>query len=137
MTRRIILGAAAVALAFAQGKPAATVHIYRYKLNVGKAAHPMVSCDTFPIARLQNGRVYTMKVSAGKHSFTVADNPIGVDVKIEGGKEYFVRIDYPVNASFGVGATPVVVAPEQGAREVESLHPLDAWYIENATCGQP
>lgn len=131
------IGLLAAVLAFAQPKPAGMVHIYRYKLSQGKASHPTVSCDAFPVARIQNGRVYTLKASAGRHSFTVADTPIGIDVDVEPGKDYFVRIDYPVNSSFAVGATPVLVAPEQGSKEIQKLQPLDGWFIEAATCGKP
>jgi|GEM_PF-3249097 len=115
----------------------ATVHIYRYRLSVGQAAHPTVSCDAFPVARIQNGRVYTMKVSAGRHSFTTVDYPAGIDVDIESGKEYFVRVDYPPNASFAVRATPVLVPPAQGREEIRKLRPLDGQFIEAATCGKP
>ncbi len=138
MARKTAIGILAAALAFAQSRPTATVHIYRYKLNTGKASHPGVSCDAFPIAKTENGRVFTIQVSAGRHSFTVADSvTTGIDVDAEPGKEYFVRIDYPVNSSFSVGAKPVLVAPEQGRKEIEKLRPLDPWYVEAATCGNP
>ncbi len=120
-----------------QPQPQATVHIYRYRLSVGQAAHPTVSCDAFPVARIQNGRVYTMKVSAGRHSFATVDYPIGIDVDIESAKEYFVRVDYPPNASFAVRATPVLVPPAQGRDEIRKLRPLDGQFIEAATCGKP
>lgn len=122
---------------FAQAKPTGLVHIYRYKLTTGKAAHPTVSCDAFPVARIQNGRVYTMTVSAGRHSFGTVDNAVGIDVDVEPGKEYYVRIDYPVNASFAIRATPVLVPPGDGSQEIRKLQPLDKWFIEAATCGKP
>jgi hypothetical protein len=140
--RRKLAIAAAIAMsiaAFAQtpAPPTGTVHIYRYKLTVGQAAHPTVSCDAFPVARIQNGRVYTMHVSPGRHSFATADNATGIDVDVESGKEYFVRIDYPPNASFAVRASPVLVAPEQGRKEISKIRPLDGWFVESATCGRP
>jgi hypothetical protein len=131
-----MLALAACAMAFAPGGPVATVHIYRYLLTVGKAAHPTVSCDAFPIVKIQNGRVYTMKVSAGRHMFTAGDSPTGIEVDLEAGKEYFVRIDYPVNASFADRPAPVLVAPETGRDEIRKLRPLDAWFIEDAACGK-
>jgi hypothetical protein len=126
-------------IASAQTQPPSTgtVHIYRYKLSVGQAAHPTVSCDAFPVARIQNGRVYTMKVSAGRHIFATADNPTGIEVDVKPGKEYFVRIDYPPNASFAVRASPVLVAAEQGRKEISKIRPLDGWFVENAACGRP
>jgi hypothetical protein len=117
-------------------QPTATLHIYRPRLDVGKAAHPTVSCDAFAIARIQNGRVYTMKISPGRHAFTVGEKTAEIDIEAEAGKEYFLRVDYPPNASFAVGATAVLVDPAEGLKEIKKLRPLDGWFIENATCGK-
>jgi hypothetical protein len=117
--------------------PQATVHIYRYKLSVGAFAHPTVSCDMFPIVRMQNGRVYSIKVSAGRHSFTTTHDQAGILVDAEPGKDYFVLIDFPPNAKYQREASPVLVAPEQGRMETMKLRPLDLQYVEAATCGRP
>jgi hypothetical protein len=117
-------------------KPEATLHIYRPRLDVGKATHPTVSCDDFAVARIQNGRVYTMKISPGRHSFTVGEKTAAIIVDAQAGKEYFLRVDYPPNASFAVGATAVLVDPAEGLKEIRKLRPLDGWFIENATCGK-
>jgi hypothetical protein len=134
----ILLGfwMALTTVAPAQVQPAATVHIYRYKLTIARAAHPSVSCDASPVVKIQNGRVFTMKVPAGSHNFSTADNPTGINVAMEPGKEYFVRIDYPPNTSFALHAAPVLVAPEQGRQEIQKLRQFDAWFVEGATCGQ-
>jgi hypothetical protein len=139
ITRRIatcVLLLAAAALAFAPPVPSGTVHFYRYLLKVGKAAHPIISCDAFPIARMQNGRVYTMQIPAGRHAIATSENPTGIEVDIEAGKEYFIRIDYATNASFAIRATAVVVPPEVGREETKKLRPLDGWLVEDATCGK-
>jgi hypothetical protein len=127
----------AIPLLSAQTPTQATLHIYRRRLSVGTAAHPTVFCDMFPVIRTQNGRDYTMKVSAGRHSFTTADNPHGIQVDVEPGKEYFVRIDFSPNSTFAKGATPMLVPPELGRMETLKLRPLDGQYIEDATCGRP
>ena len=118
-------------------QPQGTIHIYRYKLEVARATHPAITCDTFPIVRIQNGRVYTMKVSVGRHEMTVAENPTPLSVDIEEGKEYFLRVDYPVNAAFGARPSLVVVPPDQGRDEIKRLRRLDGQFIEAATCGKP
>lgn len=97
----------------------------------------MVSCDAFPVARMQNGRVHTMKVSPGRHVFATSDDPTGIQVDVASGKEYFVRIDYPPNAVYSERAAAVLVAPEQGRMETLKLRPLDGRFIEAATCGNP
>jgi hypothetical protein len=121
----------------AQVSPQATVHIYRYRLAVNQAAHPTVSCDTFPVVRIQNGRVYSMKVSAGRHTFTTVDGATGTPLDIEPGKEYFLRVDYTPNAVYVAHAALVLVPPEQGSVEIKKLRPLDGRFIEAATCGRP
>jgi hypothetical protein len=120
-----------------QAPPQGTVHIYREKLSSATAAHPTVSCDMFAIARMQNGRVYTMKVSAGRHTFTTTHDETGIKVDVEPGKDYFVRIDFTPNAKLHGDASPVQVPTEQGRMETLKLRPLDAQYIEAATCGIP
>jgi hypothetical protein len=127
----------AISALSAQPQPQATVHIYRYKLSVAAAAHPTVSCDMFPIVRVQNGRVYSLKVSAGRHSFTTTHDQTGILVDAEPGKDYFVRIDFTPNAKLHGDASPVLVPPEQGRMETMKLRPLDGQYIEAATCGRP
>jgi hypothetical protein len=127
---------AAAAFAFAPPVPSGTVHFYRYLMEVGKASHPMISCDAFPVARMQNGRVYTMQMTAGRHAITTSENPTGVSVDVVAGKEYFVRIDYAPNASFAIRATPVLVPLEVGREETKKLRPLDGWQVEDATCGK-
>jgi hypothetical protein len=137
--RRVLLafGMALSMVCSAQVQTEAIVHIYRYRLAVNQAAHPTVSCDAFPVVRIQNGRVYTMKVSAGRHIFTTVDNQTGVQVDVEPGKEYFVRVDYTPNAVYIAHAAPVLVPPEQGSREIKELRKLDGRFIEAATCGRP
>ncbi|HEY3826255.1 MAG TPA: hypothetical protein VGL82_16935 [Bryobacteraceae bacterium] len=115
----------------------ATVHIYRYRLSVEQTRHPKVSCDAFPVARMQNGRVYAIRVSPGWHVFATMDDPTGIRVDIMAGKEYFVRIDYPVNSTYSDRATATLVAPEQGRMEILKLRALDGQYIEASTCGNP
>ena len=131
-----LLLVAASAPAVAPPVPSGTVHFYRYLLKLGKATHPIISCDAFPIARMQNCRVYTMQMTAGRHAIATSENPTGILVDVEAGKEYFIRIDYATNASFAIRATPVVVPLEVGREETKKLRPLDGWLIEDATCGK-
>ena len=110
-----------------------TVHIYRPRLTVRTAAHPTVSCDDFAVVRMQNGRVYTMSVSAGRHTFSTTSNSTGIKVDVEAGKEYFVRIDLESETR----AIPSLVDAAQGRMETMKMRPLDGRYIEAATCGTP
>ena len=136
--RRFAVGMLAVvagAIAQTGTAPASgTVHIYRLQVSFGTAVHPTVSCDTYPIAKLQNGHVYTITVPTGTHVFTTVDGPTGVSIHVESGKEYFVRIDYPVNSHLALHAFPVLVPTDQGIGEIRKLKPLDKWFVETAAC---
>jgi hypothetical protein len=121
----------------AQVRPQGTVHIYRYRLTVSTASHPTVSCDMFPVVKIQNGRIHSMQVSAGRHTFTAGVDQTGVKVDVEGGKEYFVRIDLDQNARYRSDAKVVLVPPEQGSMETLKMRRVDGQYIQAATCGNP
>jgi hypothetical protein len=80
-------------------QPQGTVHIYRDRLQVGALTRTVVSCDNFPVARFENGRVFTMKMSVGRHAMGTNNNPVGFHLDVDADKEYFVRIDFATNAS--------------------------------------
>lgn len=115
-------------------KTPGTVYIYRYRLTVGTSVHPTVSCDTFEAAKIQNGRYYAMKTAPGRHNITMSGSP-GITLDVESGKDYFVRIDYGPNASFGVGGTLILVPPDQGRADMLRLKALDAWFVQGGGCG--
>ena len=116
--------------------PQGTVHIYRERLEIGKLTRPLVSCDNFPVARLENGRVYTMRMSVGRHALGTPDHPVGFHIDIEPDREYFVRLDFPANISYAGDAMLVIVPNEQGRMETMKLKPLDGRYVETGTCGR-
>lgn len=117
-------------------QPQGTVHIYRERLEIGKLVKPLVSCDNFPVAHIENGRVYTMKMSVGRHALGTTDHPVGFHIDIEADREYFVRVDFPVNISYAGDATLVLVPNEQGRMETIKLKPLDGRYVETGACGR-
>lgn len=47
----------------------ATVYVYRYKQFVGKALSPSVYCDGNELARMENGRYFAVRLSAGRAHF--------------------------------------------------------------------
>ncbi len=129
----IILFSTAICLS---APPQGTVHIYRQKLEIGTVVRPTVTCDNFPVVRLPNGSVFTMNMSEGRHQIATGDNPTGIYLDVESGKEHYVRIDFPANASHASRATPIQVPLDQGRMETIKLKVLDASYIEAATCGK-
>lgn len=134
---RVILYCAAISILPAQiSNSAPVLHIYREKGEMGVISRPTVSCDNFPLARIPNGRLYTIKVSPGWHEIGTTDKPAPIRIDVKADNEYFVRIDYPLNSAFSLGATPVLVPTEQGRREIAGLRPLEGRYIEAGSCGR-
>jgi hypothetical protein len=117
-------------------QPQGTVHIYRDRLQVGALTRTVVSCDNFPVARFENGRVFTMKMSVGRHAMGTNNNPVGFHLDVDADKEYFVRIDFATNASYAADAKLVQVPSDQGRMETMKLKPLDGRFIETGACGK-
>ena len=112
----------------------ATVHVYRYKQFVGSALAPSVYCDETELARMQNGRYFTVKLDPGKHTFRSNDKQSGIELDIKAGQEYFLRVEIAAGAMKGHGRL-VLMAPEQGGYELRSskLKPLDSDKVVNET----
>src|SRR5215469_16227805 len=134
-----LLNAQQTGSATAQADPAAasksddsqaTVHIYRYKQFVGSALAPSVYCDETELARMENGRFLTAKLSSGKHTFYSNDKQAGIDVDLKSGQDYYIRVEIAAGMMKGHGRLRLV-APEQGGYEIKKLKPLDADKIKD------
>ena len=105
----------------------ATVYVYRYRSFEGGALVPSVFCDDAQLARIQNGRYFTVKVSPGKHTFQSNDKQSGVAVDLKPGQEYFLRVEIAAGLMKGHGRL-LAVMPEQGRFDLQSkkMKPVDA-----------
>jgi hypothetical protein len=142
--RSVRIAFATVALlaihAFAQGAPMpqspaaksskGTVYIYRYKQFVGSALEPSVYCDETQLARMDNGRYFSVEVEPGKHTFYSNDKQSGLELHVKAAEKYFVRVEIAAGMMKGHGRL-ILMAPEQGSYELKSkkLKPLDAGKI--------
>lgn len=136
-TLRILLSITFLAVFAAAQEPAtpavdktdtkATVYVYRYKQFVGSALTPSVYCDDAELAKMENGRYFTLRLDPGKHAFHSNDKQSGIDLDAKAGQQYFIRVELVAGAFKGHGHL-VLVAPEQGTYEMQSskLKPLDA-----------
>jgi hypothetical protein len=116
------------------GKPSkATVYVYRYKQFVGSALAPSVFCDETELARMENGRYFTVKLDPGKHNFRSNDKQSGMELETKAGQEYFLRVEIATGFAKGHGRL-VLMAPEQGGYELRSskLKALDSNRVVNA-----
>jgi hypothetical protein len=109
-----------------------SVYVYRYKQFVGSALQPSVFCDDAQLARMENGRYFTAKVDAGKHTFRSNDQQSGVELDLKPGQEYFLRVEIATGMLKGHGRL-VLTAPEQGRFEVKGLKPLDEGKVADKT----
>ena len=126
---------ASTAAPAADAKPSkATVYVYRYKQFVGSALEPSVYCDEVQLARMTNGRYFTVKVDPGKHLFNSNDKQAGVELDAKAGQEYFIRVEIAAGMMKGHGRL-IMMAPEQAAYELKSdkLKPLDPGKVANTT----
>jgi hypothetical protein len=112
----------------------ATVYVYRYKQFVGGALAPSVYCDETELARMENGRYFTVKLDPGKHNFRSNDKQSGTELDMKAGQEYFLRVEIATGFAKGHGRL-VLMSPEQGGYELKSskLKPLDSNKVANAT----
>ena len=104
----------------------ATVYVYRYKQFVGSALSPSVWCDQTELARMENGRYFTVTLDPGKHTFHSNDPQSGVALDLKAGQPYFIRLEIATGLMKGHGRLTLVSA-EQGTYELKSskLKPLD------------
>jgi hypothetical protein len=111
----------------------ASVYVYRYKQFVGSALQPSVYCDDAQLARMENGRYFTAKIDAGKHTFRSNDQQSGMELDLQAGQEYFLRVEIATGMLKGHGRL-VLTAPEQGRFEVKAgLKPLDEGKVVDKT----
>src|SRR6516164_7350975 len=105
----------------------AVVYVYRYKQFFGSGLAPSVYCDETQLARMENGRYFSLKLDPGKHAFRSNDAQSGVELDLKAGQEYFIRVEIAPGMMKGHGRL-VMTAPEQGRYEVKSsqLKPLDS-----------
>ena len=105
----------------------ASVYVYRYKQFVGSALSPSVYCDEVQLARMENGRYFSVTLDPGQHTFRSNDSQSGVQLDLQPGQEYFVRVEIAAGMMKGHGRL-ILTAPEQGRYELQSskLKPLDA-----------
>ncbi|HVN21975.1 MAG TPA: DUF2846 domain-containing protein [Dongiaceae bacterium] len=111
----------------------ATVYVYRYKQFTGSALAPSVYCDEVQLAKMENGRYFSVRIDPGKHVFHSNDKQSGVELDLQAGQQYFIRLEIAAGFMKGHGRL-LLVAPEQGRYELSSskLKPLDADKVVDA-----
>lgn len=109
-----------------------TVYIYRPGKLVGKALEPSVFCDGVELARMDNGRVLTLKLKPGKHIIHMTDKKKGFEINMGGGQEYYFRVGIEMGMLKGHGKI-LLEENEKGVAEIKKLKPLDSSKIKDRT----
>ena len=106
------------------------VYFYRYKQFIGYQVKPSVYCDERQLARMENGRFFITKVVPGKHTFRSNDKQSGLELDIQAGHTYYIRVEI-VDGFLKQYGRLVLMSNEQGAYEVNKLKPLSAASIKD------
>lgn len=110
----------------------AVVYVYRNRNTSGPPPNsPSVFCDEQELARMQNGRYFSVRLDAGKHSFRSTDGQSVADLDIKAGQTYYIRGEV-VPVRLKPRGRVTVMSPEQGASEARALRPLDAGMVKDS-----
>jgi hypothetical protein len=58
----------------------ATLYFYCYKQFVGSALSPSIYCDDAELARVDNGKYFTVTLAPGHHTFRSNDKESGIEL---------------------------------------------------------
>lgn len=110
----------------------ATVYIYRPKKILGGALEPSVYCDGVELARMDNGRYFVLKLTAGKHIIHLTNEKKGYELNMAAGQTYYFRIG--IEAGMWKGQGKILLEDnDKGAAEVKKIKPLGADKIKDKT----
>jgi Protein of unknown function (DUF2846) len=102
----------------------AHLRVYRQKRFTGSALSPSVYVDDKQIARVGNGRCFTMKLTPGSHTVRSDDKSSAITLDAKPGQDYFVRVEEATGFWKGHGKLTLVV-PEQGSPEYKLQKPVE------------
>lgn len=107
------------------------VHIYRKSRFVGGIATWNISVDDHQVAKLGNGRHFTLKLQAGKHVLfsELGRNPLAIDVQPN--REYWVESTL-VQEFFAAYVQLRLVANSEGQSEFNKTRPIEPHRIYDA-----
>ena len=98
----------------------AIVYIYRPKSWVGRGLEPSVFVDGTELARMDNGRYFSLRMKPGKHIVHMTDEKKGYAIDMGPGQTYFFRIGLEAGMWKGQGKILLDEA-ERGIKEVKKI----------------
>jgi Protein of unknown function (DUF2846) len=113
----------------AEGK--ATVYVYRVSKGSGPPPNsPSVYCDEQELARIQNGRYFSIRVDPGKHSLRSTDEKSVIELNVKAGQSYYVRGEV-VPVKLKPRGRLTQMSSEEGVSEMRSLQPINADMVKD------
>jgi len=109
----------------------AVVYVYRNRNSSGPPPNsPSVFCDQQELARMQNGRYFSIRLDAGKHSFRSTEGQSMADLDVKAGQTYYIRGEV-VPVRLKPRGRLTLMSSEQGASEVRMLKPIDSGMVKD------
>lgn len=96
------------------------VYFYRIKQFVGSGLEPSVYCDDKELARMDNGRYFGVKLSAGTHVCRMGDKQTGFELDVKPGQSYYAKVSLEAGVWKAHGRL-TLIQPEQGAFEIKKV----------------
>jgi hypothetical protein len=118
-------GSASVSSSTASSSDSAHVRVYRPHQVPGGGFYPPISIDDKVIAKLSNGRRFSIRVTPGAHVITSDDKTSAISIDAKPGQEFYVSVqELPGGFLKGRGKM-TLVAVEQGKPEYKLAKPLE------------
>ena len=108
----------------------AVVYIYRPSKMMGKALEPSVFADDIELARMDNGRYFTVKLTPGKHIIRMTDEKKGFAIDMGPGQKYYFRVGIEMGMWKGHGKLTLEDA-QKAVPEIAKLKFLGQDKIKN------
>jgi hypothetical protein len=110
----------------------AVVFVYRPNKLMGKALEPSVFVDGIELARMDNGRYFTIKLPAGKHLVHMTSEKKGFAIDMGPGQTYYFRVGLEMGMWKGHGKITLEDA-EKAVPEIKKLKFIGQDKIKNQT----
>ncbi len=110
----------------------ALVYVYRPSKLMGKALEPSVFVDDIELARMDNGRYFTIKLPPGKHLVHLTSEKKGFAIDMGPGQTYYFRVGIEMGMMKGRGKLTLDDA-EKAVPEIKKLKFLGQDKIKNQT----
>src|ERR1051325_212499 len=108
----------------------AIVYVYRKKNFNTRNMQPSVYLDGEEVARMDDGKFFTIKLEPGKHKLEVNKGHSGAEIDMKPGEQYYFRVD--IKPGFWKGRGEVLyMQKEQGSVEIQKMDPLEDKWIKD------